>query len=553
MDAVATTESGAISVGRFSSVASGLRRGWRWLTGSRRGVITTIAIVTALQISPYWFPSEDGTVYLSMAESIHAGESGQALGKSMGLPPVYPAILSLTYYVQDRPFLTISILHCVFATLSAIGIAYWAHRLVGRWWVIVVGITMLGAQYTILHRKTLKECVFLMLLVWTANFLQWGLGSSDRRRRIGHLTVGVCLMSLLVLVRYAGIALLPALFATEIVQRFNAGRSRRTADSDAANLGEDRVATRPVNWRLIGLACVPLLAFIGQAVYQARVSETGTYVGFFVESSRSMLDADRLLESVRMRISDVGRITIPGMFKAYTKPGDWLHVNTLIYLVWFVGLSIGWWRVVRRKPDVLLCAAPVYWAAYVVWNLDQGARFLTPMCPVFAVAIVSITRINFCWMVSLYRRSMKAVAVPRVQRPGVLMSRAFLCWLVSAHLCISVIYYITADRPRARAADASWEDFERIAELTRNEDRPIGANWLTFEQLMILRFTTHRNLPHTPPDQRPVVEGYEWIVQPSGLDVPGEFVVRHRGEHVQLCERLPRPIVSRRPSGVGNR
>lgn len=67
------------------------------------------------------------------------------------------------------------------------------------------------------------------------------------------------------------------------------------------------------------------------------------------------------------------------MYKAYAKADDWLNVNTFIYSVVTVFLAVGWWHLVRRTEDPLMC--PGYLAFVVVIPWDAGTRHLVPILP----------------------------------------------------------------------------------------------------------------------------------------------------------------------------
>jgi hypothetical protein len=90
----------------------------------------------------------------------------------------------------------------------------------------------------------------------------------------------------------------------------------------------------------------------------------------------------QLLEGLRLRISDIGRLLVPGMFKAYGRPGQWLHVSTAVYVPVLAAVGVGWWMLVRRRPDVLAMMFPFYLGLYIVWPFGQATRFMMPMLPV---------------------------------------------------------------------------------------------------------------------------------------------------------------------------
>jgi hypothetical protein len=90
---------------RLGALADAMnRRPWLWLT--------VFALALAAQISPWWYPSDDGCTYLSMARSIAAGEPFERYGQQgSGIPPGYPLLVGPVFWLSDQPFLALSVMH----------------------------------------------------------------------------------------------------------------------------------------------------------------------------------------------------------------------------------------------------------------------------------------------------------------------------------------------------------------------------------------------------------------------------------------------------------
>ena len=90
---------------------------------------------------------------------------------------------------------------------------------------------------------------------------------------------------------------------------------------------------------------------------QSWVGQTGlihgTNMGGLTPTAQTNVFA-YLWHGLYLRLTDMGRLTIPGMFKAYSTQGSWMHVTMLLYLPLFVGLLKGWWQLIRKQRDVLL-------------------------------------------------------------------------------------------------------------------------------------------------------------------------------------------------------
>jgi hypothetical protein len=92
----------------------------------------------------------------------------------------------------------------------------------------------------------------------------------------------------------------------------------------------------------------------------------------------------QLLTGLRLRIQEIGRLVVPGAFKAY---GGWLEPVMIVYLPVFFAIGIGWFHMVSRRPSSLLLAFPLYFSLYVIWPFDQGGRFMTPMVPILWLSL----------------------------------------------------------------------------------------------------------------------------------------------------------------------
>lgn len=100
----------------------------------------------------------------------------------------------------------------------------------------------------------------------------------------------------------------------------------------------------------------------------------------------------QILEGLRLRIGEVGRLVIPGMFKSYGPPGDWLNPNMIAFLPLFSAVGWGWWLMSRRNQDVALLAVPFYFGLFVFWPYDQGTRYFLPLLPMMLLSLWALFR-----------------------------------------------------------------------------------------------------------------------------------------------------------------
>ena len=118
----------------------------------------------------------------------------------------------------------------------------------------------------------------------------------------------------------------------------------------------------------------------------------GTHLGGFLDPAAPILP--RIVEGLRLQISEVGRLIVPGMFKSYAAHEQWININVVVYLAVFALVAGGWWRLIRRRREVLAATLPLYFALYVVWAFDADTRYLLPFLPVLLVSAMVCARIS---------------------------------------------------------------------------------------------------------------------------------------------------------------
>ena len=494
-----------------------------WRRASQRPGMLLLLLIVLLgsQIRPYWFASDDGAIYYSLARSMQAGVPAErTLNSQMGLPPVYPAVLSTAFFFGDRPFLAASVLHWLIGIASTVGIYFWARRLVGRSWFFVAATTVLNAVYCIVHRRTLKEGIFLALLIWAALLLQWSLESRSRRHQLMLLAGGFVLMSLTILVRYAGIALLPAFLGV------------------AWWMHRERI-TRRVVVVTLSLACLPVASIVGHAIYQtseSKASGSGTYWGTFGKSLIAVMEPARATESVRLQVTGAGRTVVPGMFKSYGDPYDWSNINTLAYALISIGLLFGYFKLLKRRPDVLLVATPFYFGAYFVWSQNQGGRFLIPMAPVMMAAFIIATRTNISVAMTWLGRSSGRPQQVFLRR-GILASRGILALTLTLHVGVALNYDWFVDTPRARVAHRAWSDVEEISERIYSDNGKVMGGSLSYEHHMMVQIGVAQRIRNLEEAEITGDPDLKWIIQPSELPVEPGFEMVWKGENLMAIRR----------------
>lgn len=387
----------------------------RWSGLVRRGVslpppavLSLIGIALLAQLSSTWLPTRDGAAYLSIARSIAAGDGALRFGSShLHFFPGYPALVAPAFFFSDQPFIWLSFLHWLFAVAFLGGCYVWFRRRLPEHALLLTALAALNVSVLYYFRRTLSEAAFMPLLIWTAVFMDRAL--AERGAAAKYLLAATAAALCLCATRLAGAALACGfLWMTAIKLRHREFTRAQT-----------------LLYALLG-AGLPLAAAFYLVYYDRTMASFGaTGASYFDELTRRATPLhEQILNGMRLRIQEIGRLLVPGAFKAY---GGWWNPIMLVYLPVAAAVAAGWWRLARRGPCALLCAVPFYVALYVIWPHDQGTRFMTPLVPVLWLALITTLR-ELRWRERIV---------------------ALLPWLLAASLATSVIYFV-ADRLEAR-------------------------------------------------------------------------------------------------------
>lgn len=337
-------------------------------------------VLLLIQISPIAYLSPDAISYLSMAQSL--SQTGVMLNQ--GSPHLtyavgWPILLSVVYRLPLDPILGASLLNVLLGMIYLAGVWTWCRRVCPRIAVWITCLAVCNATVTHLFRRPLSEPLFMCLLTWGTYALQ--MLTERLRTRLDWTWLGSCclLLTMLSITRQVGVFLVAGW---------------------GLQLGF-LVWQRQIPWKqsLLALTCVSLcsggavLGFILYDQHTKAVVNAGSNWDMLVGKSHFAADyqyeglADHTLEGLRVRIYEVGRLVIPGMFGCYAGTGDWLNINTFIYVPLTLLCCVGWWRFIRRHADAFSLMAPIYVAFYIYWPSNQDGRFFTPLLPLLYVCL----------------------------------------------------------------------------------------------------------------------------------------------------------------------
>ncbi len=480
-----------------------------------------LALLLAVQISPLWYPTPDATGYLSIARSLAAGTGPTNLGsRQIYLAPGYPLLISPAFLLADEPFLVLSILHWGLAVALMLGVYVWARRHLPAAALLLTAVVMVNVELWSLLRRTLSETAFMTLLVWEINLLHWAAAPSPQPsplRGEGRVRGWICTvmavlgMIALALTRQAGLMIAAGFGLAMFLQAWRGQIARSRAVILTLSVG------LPAALAVVGLARFDHA--------MAASSGSATYVDQIVDPSLSW--ADQLQEGLRLRLSEIGRLTIPGMFKAYARRGEWLNVNMAVYVPLAVVVLVGWVKWVRRTRDVFALALPFYLGLYVVWPFDQATRFTVPMLPVLLACIWSALE----WL-SRYRAGIFRV-------------------LLVGHLAAALGYWLVIDLPRAWEDRTQWPAVRQLAMVLRADPGPVLAAEVHPDTQWMLQFALDRRVWEQSSDAA-VDAAIQWIVTTRPEAEFAGFVRCTRVGNYQVWRRGPSALArtNKKPSSL---
>lgn len=468
-----------------------------YLSNRPRVAFAIGAAVMAIQISPLWYATPDAAVYLSIARSIARGGPITALGNPhLALPIGYPIMVAPAFLISDYPFLYISLIHWLLTLILMAGVFRWASQFGRKAALLIAALVMANASLWIYYHRTLSELAFMTVSVWAVCFLNAGISASRQTRQaITQLALGSVLLAFAASVRESG-----AVFAVGFAAAATLAAARA------------RISLRRSALRTIAAASPAMLAVAAFVIFDThRIRHSpialGTHIAGFTDSARGFLF--RLNEGGRLRLSEIGRLLVPGMFKAYGRAGQWFNPNVIVFIPVALLVALGWFRLIQRHCDVFAATLPLYCAVYVLWAFDADTRYMLPMLPVLVASL---------WF-----------AFESIDRARLVAFGA----LFLLHLVVATGYWLNVEIPRARACNRHWPTIIRMATSISGEQGSVEASTVSDCPRLLLEFALDRAVDpvHDPAsvpanarwlltkDQGRLPANYESVVSEAGLEL----------------------------------
>ena len=197
-------------------------------------------------------------------------------------------------------------------------------------------------------------------MAWLMVCLQALARPQSQGRYLAWLAAALGLTAAMCLIRSAGIAM-----AAGGCWALMLG-SARTSRRDASAFSWQRLIVVV----LVGMTAVLV---VGAVILQERWASQPLGAATYLTSLAAKRDpalGDGFVPWFALVVSDIGRVTIPFMFKSYGNLGWWWDVNMLLYIPVVSLLAFGYFRWLRRSDDPLAWSLPFYLAlvTYFRWN-----------------------------------------------------------------------------------------------------------------------------------------------------------------------------------------
>lgn len=462
-----------------------------------RGVALVVGLVLLLQVKWWWQPSHDGGAYLSIARGMSQGKLAFCGRPHLHYAPGYPAVIAPTFLLSEQPFLAISLVHLGLGLALAAGVYLWFRETapkVAGWMTIFV---MLNASLLHQYRHIHSELLFMTGLLWSVYVVRRILWSTSTKQVALLSAIAGVVLTFTCYTRQVGVFLVPGLGLAGLILAWRGQITWKRAIVPAVAVGA-----------FVGL-CVFALVTWDQAM--ARRAGAMAYGEYFTTDDMTL--GSQILEGLRLRISECGRLLYPGMLTADSSTGNWLNLNVLLYIPCAAGVVYGWWQLARRQADPYLWMLPFYAGMYICWPHDQGTRYMLPMLPVIALA-------GWTLICRIHRRP-----------------HAVLGWGLAVHAVASLVFGVV----ELRESYLLRPQLVQLGEVGTYLDaemhevalfKPHGAfrpNAIFSYDTLLPAFKTLENVRDRP----------RWLIAPA-LDAPvAGYALRRRYTDVTVWEREP--------------
>ncbi len=340
----------------------------RWGREAGMWILAATAAFYALLVVPYWKPTWDSAIYITLAHSIAHGEGYTYMGYAhTKYPPGFPLMLSpiVLLFGKNYMLMRASVAACA---VGSVGITYLLFRRIASVGIAVSVALITAAAYPLAFEATriLSDVPFMLVSLGALYAAQRHHESSGE----GWFRWTVGLIVAAYLMRTIGFTLVFAFAASILLRSERPLRSRMrragialavVALATGAWMGRNALASRTLPEQLReGLSYERELVGANQ---EAPVTATTFVAGLERRVTRNLDYYDRLTASI-----------LTGRTATGTALARWIGI-------WVI---LGWLWAMRRRRGTPEFYILLYMGAFLLWPAREGERFLVPVIPLLA-------------------------------------------------------------------------------------------------------------------------------------------------------------------------
>jgi hypothetical protein len=369
------------------------------------------------------------------------------------------------------------------AIVFLVGLYRWTSNLAPEAAPLLTGLTLVNVTFWIYYRRTLSELAFVTVMIWTVNALNRALVGRYANERGLYALIGCVLAIYLSMIREAGALFVVAFVLASGTSVINGRQKLRDGMAVAIIVAVPTL-----------LAIIVFVAY-DQSTFEGSRSLFGTHLSGFLHRHQAL--RQQILEGLRLQISAIGRLIVPGMFKAYGH--SWLNINTAVYVFVTAGVLIGWSRILQHEVELFAYVLPLYIILYAAWGFDADTRYMLPMLPILVVSLWKLVEPYRLWRLSA------------------------LTALLILQAAVAIGYWIAVEIPQGLECNRQWPKVNRIVGVIQSEPGPVATAGKIPECVReMLTFALDRPVPNIHP-KGTTLESLAWVVVPLNYPAPSGF------------------------------
>lgn len=456
--------------------------------------IVLIALMILFQFKWWWTPTPDSVLYCSNARAMLHGKMERLGSRQLVQPPGYPLLIAPSFLFGDQPWTILTLNQMVLLAAVAAAIWLWFKPIIGPATPLLTALVMANLSIWRYSRMNLSEPPTMFWMLLAAISLDRTIRCPDWPSRLLWAVIGGLLAGMAGLTRIVGVSVALGMGLALLLRAFG-GNSPWPRSLILATI----------------IGALGLAGPVGFLLYDHAHEQPGgrDYLFYLADKNTNVITT--FIEGMRLRISEIGGLMLPGMYKARSRPGVWLHINIAIYLTVCAIMIRGLWRVLRKRPEPMILGFPAFFIICSIYAYPSVTRYMLPVLPVLIAGI-------WFGLEGLKRHRHTLMLI-----------------LLIGHLGVSIGHRLTTIGDEL-ALHRRWPAVLQIMEPLKNDRREIGAAGFETEFRMFMVWSIDRKIVEIADASR-IDPRIHWLLIKPGDPVPPGFHERSANEFLKLLER----------------